>query len=179
MCASPAISSGVVDMQTAAVAWLRTARCRIPLPRRGGAECRVHTAPLSACAAGPAPLGTCIRWGHAFDPLPPSSHVAPSPHPNHRPARPSVVRDLVRLSGSGRRWAAGGRRSATTVSRGGRGAQEPTKSHYTARTAGPPPGPRPPRSGSPPGGVGCGSHRAACMSCVPRKSLTVHELRNG
>ena len=188
-------------MQTAAVAWLRTARHRMPLPRGGCAECRAHTAPLSACAAGPAPLGTCtlpaphrwghafvgdmhaagpsplgtcIRWGHAFDSLPPSSHVAPSPHPNHRPEafRRSRLRLPIRFGG---RWAAGGR-LRDDISRGGGGGAGARAT--TRRTAGPPPGPRP--SGSPPGGArpGCaepGRRIAACIVPRGRVPQKVHD----
>jgi hypothetical protein len=109
-----------VDMQTNAVAWLRTARCRMPLPRRGGAECRTHTAPLSAPAL-PAPH--C--WGHAIDSLPPPSHVAPSPHQS--PPRGDSV--PIRFGG---RWAAGGR-LRDDISRGrGDGAAARATTVYTA-----------------------------------------------
>ena len=109
-----------VDMQTTAVAWLRTARCRMPLPRRGGAECRTHTAPLSAPAL-PAPH--C--WGHAIDSLPPPSHVAPSPHQS--PPRGDSV--PIRFGG---RWAAGGR-LRDDISRGrGDGAAARATTVYTA-----------------------------------------------
>lgn len=109
-----------VDMQTTAVAWLRTARCRMPLPRRGGAECRTHTAPLSAPAL-PAPH--C--WGHALDSLPPPSHVAPSPHQS--PPRGDSV--PIRFGG---RWAAGGR-LRDDISRGrGEGAAARATTRRTA-----------------------------------------------
>ena len=203
MCASPAISSGVVDMQTAAVAWLRTARHRMPLPRGGCAECRAHTAPLSACAAGPAPLGTCtlpaphrwghafvgdmhaagpsplgtcIRWGHAFDSLPPSSHVAPSPHPNHRPE--AFRRSRLRfLSGSGDAGPlAGG--SATTLAGGGAGGQEQEPLH-----GGPPvrrPGRDPPEAlragrGQDARSPGGASAIAACIVPRGRVPQKVHD----
>jgi len=152
-----------VDMQTTAVAWLRTARCRMPLPRRGGAECRTHTAPLSAPAL-PAPH--C--WGHALDSLPPPSHVAPSPHQS--PPRGDSV--PIRFGG---RWAAGGR-LRDDISRGrGEGAAARAT---TRRTAGPPPEPIPPEApkiryppAAAPAWPGHGRYRGVCRfpQKVPKK----------
>jgi len=151
-----------VDMQTTAVAWLRTARCRMPLPRRGGAECRTHTAPLSAPAL-PAPH--C--WGHALDSLPPPSHVAPSPHQS--PPRGDSV--PIRFGG---RWAAGGR-LRDDISRGrGEGAAARAT---TRRTGGPPPEPIPPEApkirdppaaGAAPAWPGHGRYRGACVCRLHR-----------
>ena len=140
MCASPAI---VVDMQTAAVAWLRTARCRMPLPRRGVSSS--HSATECPRAAGPAPLGTCTR-------LSPAVLARRAFVPSHRPEACSVVRDSVPIRFGGR-WAAGGR-LRDDISGGGWGCQQEQEPlHGTA------PPPRRCRRGPGSAQIGITSHR--------------------
>ena len=180
-CASPdAAAEGRVCRVSSSHSATECLRCR---PRTAG---DMH-------AAGPAPLGTCIRWGHArcrpltvgdMHSLGTCIRLSPAVlarrafSPPQSPPRglPSfAIKVPIRFGG---RWAAGGR-LRDDISRGGGGGAGARAT--TRRTAGPPPGPRP--SGSPPGGArpGCAEpgrrigHRGvyrAPRSCPPKKFMT-------